>query len=735
MTGEAFLRDFSARPSLSSGAPSLILLVVPDTSEPARLAEKLRAILGARRIALHPLHFAAPFPGPVEWVAASLAGGADGTMTVLSPSGPLAMHALAKRFNAEREHLIGLKAPLVMVLTEDNERILRQDAPDFCTWASWSYAVPVGDLPEAPLASQTSALAAPKAPPALTRFLHLSDLHLHPTAATRYDQDRVLRGLIQALSSRPENEPIDLVFVTGDLAFSGKADEYKLVVLWLREILAATGVPAERLFVIPGNHDADRATGRWLLRTLDSEKIASEFFVGEQSRRQHEQKFAAYREAMSTVVGEKRSLGLGIGEQAVETVIVRGVKVAVASFNSAWFSQDDEDKEKLWLGEASVDLAAQRIRREGDVALAVALMHHPTDYLADGEGSHVEDYLERSFDLVLRGHLHRDKVRSISTPRGGYVEIAAGAAYQGSQWPNGCFLGEVDSVERTLRLTPWAFGRSADPWALDPKVFPDAAADGHRHTMALPRRAARKLSVLEELKPTIEASFRRLEPRASNRIIKELGLSISARSKADARVTLAWEQIERGGRLAEVWDILAEQNADLLENWLMMTAPRRGDSAIPTVKGIDAEALLEQLVALWRSEGVRWREDLHNSKLAIYAMIGLLTGSWSGAATYDSGTRGCFYRPIGKEGMPSAGVGDSRDLALVGEAWTTGAPPIAKGLDQLKNLLDSKAKYYVKAVAVLMIQDLRPDAPPISERTKLETTTVPWNDSTFIFWA
>ena len=68
------------------------------------------------------------------------------------------------------------------------------------------------------------------------RFLHISDLHLRPAVVKRYDQDRVLRGLIEFLIRDREGFPLDLIFITGDLAHSGKAAEYALVVELLQKL-------------------------------------------------------------------------------------------------------------------------------------------------------------------------------------------------------------------------------------------------------------------------------------------------------------------------------------------------------------------------------------------------------------------------------------------------------------------------------------------------------------------
>jgi hypothetical protein len=51
---------------------------------------------------------------------------------------------------------------------------------------------------------------------------------------------------------------LDFILATGDLAFSGKAEEYQLARVFLDEVLRVTQLPRERIFFIPGNHDVNR---------------------------------------------------------------------------------------------------------------------------------------------------------------------------------------------------------------------------------------------------------------------------------------------------------------------------------------------------------------------------------------------------------------------------------------------------------------------------------------------
>ncbi|KYG03074.1 hypothetical protein BE21_53465 [Sorangium cellulosum] len=501
MSPEARMEELRARLSLARGAATLLLATVASEVDLDPSRRFLLDVLRAAPMTVTDLGECAFNDGPARWAELTRRASADAFVLAANPRGALAGAAFARLLNAERELLRQLAGPMVLLVSRDTERILRSHAPDFFTWIAQSYEVPpAGEM--AAIAARLGVAPPAVEPPAPEdepiRFLHLSDVHLRPQRVKRYDQDRVLRGLLEFLERDRATSPLDLVFLTGDLAQSGKREEYALVVDFLRRLIEVTGVPPERLFAIPGNHDVDRDMGRWLLRTLSTDDEAIAFFEEPASRGFHEKKFEAYRGGLRDLLGASRPLGLATGAEAVEVVDVRGARIGVASFNSAWFAQGDDDHGKLWLGEPSAHGAAQRLADEG-VSFAIALLHHPFDYLHEVEREEIERIFERSFELVLRGHLHKDKTRTILSPRGGYVEVAGPAAYQGSQWPNGCFLGEIWARRRAVRLRPYAFSSGADPWVLDPKVFPDDADQGYCHTFSLPEKRRVKSALAKPL--------------------------------------------------------------------------------------------------------------------------------------------------------------------------------------------------------------------------------------------
>jgi predicted MPP superfamily phosphohydrolase len=512
---ESVLAELRARLTLQVGTSTLLLAVVPSDAVVEESRRALLELLRATPMDVTDLGAGTSSTGPAQWaeLTKARAAGASASVYVLSfvPTTKLEARTFANLLNAERQHMRALAGPLLLVISNDTEQALRKHAQDFYTWAAHGYALPEPRelLALAARLGVSSKTAEPPESP--IRFLHVSDFHLRSALVSRYEQDRVLDGLIRFLERDRTEFPLELVFVTGDLAQSGQAEEYEQVVKLLRQLLDVTGVPPARMFVVPGNHDVDRKVGRWLLRTLDGDEQAIAFFEEPDGRDFHRRKLEAYEAKLRELLGPGRSLGLGVGAEAVELVELGDTRLAVASFNSSWFAQDDGDEGKLWLGEPNVRRAIDHIA-DVDATFTIALMHHPFDHLHEVERDVMEMWFERGFDLVLRGHLHKNKTRAIAGQRGGYVEVAAPAAYQGSQWPNGCFLGEIRPKARTVRLRPYAFASGPDPWVLDPKVFPDDADDGHCRTFSIPAKSRRKSGLSSATRMSVRSAYENATP-------------------------------------------------------------------------------------------------------------------------------------------------------------------------------------------------------------------------------
>jgi 3',5'-cyclic AMP phosphodiesterase CpdA len=274
------------------------------------------------------------------------------------------------------------------------------------------------------------------------RWLHLSDIHMgHGDAEHGWDQTLVLDALRLDLADQVKRQqaPIHAIFVTGDVAFSGtgkKSTEYSEAKAWLSEIATTAGVPTDRVVIVPGNHDVNRAADndRSTRRLVDSLRNGSEKIDNVLNDPSDHARLAgrmtAFLDFAADFGGRDRSLHF---KRCFE---VDGLRVWVIGFNTALLASDETDHGKLRLGKRQLgELLVRPPIPEGD--LVIALGHHPlrSGWLADE--ADMEVTLATRTHAYLAGHVHEAGSEWGGSGGGrSFVRVIAGSAH-GEQMPAG----------------------------------------------------------------------------------------------------------------------------------------------------------------------------------------------------------------------------------------------------------------------------------------------------------
>ena len=274
-------------------------------------------------------------------------------------------------------------------------------------------------------------------------WLHLSDLHLKATE--KWSQDVVLHSLLSDVSNRySDSAPIDFIFVTGDLAFSGKYEEYLIVENFLNQLLKYTGVPADRLLIIPGNHDinqnieVDAFCGA---RSVLTNGIEVDRFLGDEARRRTLfRRQSAFREFANRLY--RRSRYSEVSYHHSVGYDLHGMNISIFLIDSSWISGGgNSDSHAVLVGERQlIDLSAEFPRP----TLAIGLMHHPLDWLAPFEHTSIKNLLAEHCHLLFRGHVHEDSIETIAQSANQMKVFTAGASYESRLSANCYGYGFVD---------------------------------------------------------------------------------------------------------------------------------------------------------------------------------------------------------------------------------------------------------------------------------------------------
>lgn len=267
-------------------------------------------------------------------------------------------------------------------------------------------------------------------PPSRVTWLHLSDFHLR--VKTGWEHDVVLETMLKDIRSRYGHQQApDLVFMTGDVAFSGKEEEYKLAEEFIGKLRAEIQLPEGRLFLVPGNHDIDLdleedavVGARHALKNADD---VDRFFRNEGRRKTLFARQKAFRDFANRVAPAAQPIYSASSFSHTRVLQIGPIRVRVLLLDSSWLAfGGSADSGALCVGDRQV----LDCGRSDGSCLTFALMHHPFSWLKEFEQVAIENRVSNFANICLRGHVHSPDQRAIESPQGRLAVFTAGAGFE-----------------------------------------------------------------------------------------------------------------------------------------------------------------------------------------------------------------------------------------------------------------------------------------------------------------
>ena len=440
------------------------------------------------------------------------------------------------------------------------------------------------------------------------RLLHISDLHM--TSADDPDREVIVGAFLKDIKERHEETPINLVLLSGDLAFSGKAEEYARATKdFLHPLMGVLGCDETRVVIAPGNHDIDRDQIDDVLEAGLTAKLKSIEDVN--GLFDQEQRFGSYLGRLSAFnlfrdefySNRVDTIASGLG--TAQVLDIDGTSIGVCALNTAWRATggpNDMDHGNLLLGSRQVNAALAKI---DSCAMRIAVMHHPVEWLAPFDGDEARLDLDRRFDLVLTGHLHRADPQQIASVRGTCVNSRAGTLYETARYLNAYSLIDIDTGDGTAVITIrsyWSNRREFD-------VATDLVGDGR---FELPLKIGPERATL----PAVRASY-----------------SLVRRSLVDvaAETSILTDQVTNGNDVHDVDDILVPPRLLPMPyaEWRAASEPDRG--GIPVLDPIEVLGQSQCAVLVGGAEtgltsALLWvldrHFDLESTRLPVHVKFG-----------------------------------------------------------------------------------------------------------------
>lgn len=265
-----------------------------------------------------------------------------------------------------------------------------------------------------------------------TILLHLSDIHFrHRWSGTIHDLDSDLRSQLEIDAGQLHDRlgVIHGIIVSGDIAFSGCKEEYRIATDWLYRLCDRLRCDSENVWTVPGNHDVDREA---IKRSIQLQLLHKELRNGpvnsldERLRKYLSddeeagsmlfrplQNYNAFALQFNCNVSEKRLFW------EHNLVLNDGSTLRIRGATSAIVSDEIDHKHDACLVVGS----AQSLVGQQDGVEYLFVCHHPPDWLVDEDN--INDHLRLRTRIQLFGHKHAGRMYDV----GESLRIYAGATH------------------------------------------------------------------------------------------------------------------------------------------------------------------------------------------------------------------------------------------------------------------------------------------------------------------
>ncbi len=316
----------------------------------------------------------------------------------------------------------------------------------------------------------------------IIRWLHVSDFHF---GRDKVEIDEISRQIVRYVKGKKDSSfAPHMIFITGDIAFSGQDEQYKKFnSVFLEPVIDMIG---DNVFMVPGNHDLNRKNGGTSVRRQLPYDFPQYFDPNEdgfslRNEMLQTSRFKSFTSNDLTFI-EKNHWINSEGGAFYKVLKCDSVRIGVVGVNTAWLCTGKKDGEALDEDERYLtpgyNLLRKALSHIEDTDYRIVLGHHPIDWffndrdLREGKES-IRELLENYQVIYLHGHTHygRSQYDGIGRP---FLTLGAGACFAARndrKWVNGFFWSELDTKRNIVAVEP--LFRKGEIWEIDTRVgFP-----------------------------------------------------------------------------------------------------------------------------------------------------------------------------------------------------------------------------------------------------------------------
>ena len=273
--------------------------------------------------------------------------------------------------------------------------------------------------------------------------LHLSDMHF---GSTNNYQNSNVYGIVNALQQSIFEINKILILISGDLAHSGKREEYNQTTRFLNSL---KGAIAERysisdiqVLIVPGNHDIDYKKNSGDLKSEGLAQIEKDASYVDHIKDELLKQEEFYR--LAPRYGCFRN-GNILNQKKID---YDGKTIQINLINTAIFSSLDNDQGYHFICENDIE----RLKEQNESDYVFTVMHHPHHWYSEKCKKHLEEAIYSRTDALFVGHEHYASTQKITKEEESIEIFAAGKLCDQGDWTDSEFyVGVLDLDTRVYQ--------------------------------------------------------------------------------------------------------------------------------------------------------------------------------------------------------------------------------------------------------------------------------------------
>ena len=308
-------------------------------------------------------------------------------------------------------------------------------------------------------------------------WVHISDIHYKK----KYEPyiKHIMTSLLEAIQNMAglaKDSKLtgsdSLLFVTGDLTFSGSTKEFnKAFDLVLKPICEKAGINIKNVFICPGNHEIirNKCQGK-IIRTYLSADHNNVTEILSEKNKQYKlliSAFTGYKSFHNKHFPDRPLVDPGL----FYVVNLGDLPFSIISVNTAWAGYGGkEDRDNLFIGMPQITAALDLVPPNNTL---IILGHHPlipadTGWFADSQDSYFSlNAIQGRSSFIFSGHVHRTTAYNLVSSHK-HIGVSQAGAFFIDEWhphrPLSFSAGWIDMSSSTFRTYSFFYQPSEDKW-------------------------------------------------------------------------------------------------------------------------------------------------------------------------------------------------------------------------------------------------------------------------------